>query len=299
MIDELLASFDGAFSDNTVRAYRSDWMHYESWCNANGMQTMPATAENLATYIKDMATTLKSSTIRRRIDSLSSIFSLSKNPNPTHEPEVLLALKRMHRQIGRAQKQAEPLTREHMDKMKTRCNSSVRGLRDKLILQLGYETMRRRAELCRLRLEDVRKMPKGKYALLLRFSKTDQYGEGTWIPISETLYQLIERWKKRIDEEEGYILRSVGKDGTVGECLTPGSIIPILVDLQHRARLRALPRFSGHSLRVGAALDLLDKGVPLEKIMLRGGWSTKSTTLRYLSAWSGASIDVYEENKQA
>ena len=80
MIDQIFASFDGAFSDNTVRAYRSDWMHYESWCNANGMQTMPATAENLAIYIKDMATTLKSSTIRRRIDSLSSIFSLSKNP---------------------------------------------------------------------------------------------------------------------------------------------------------------------------------------------------------------------------
>ena len=79
---------------------------------------MPATAENLAIYIKDMATTLKSSTIRRRIDSLSSIFSLSKNPNPTHGPEVLLALKRMHRQIGRAQKQAEPLTRDYMDKMK-------------------------------------------------------------------------------------------------------------------------------------------------------------------------------------
>jgi hypothetical protein len=47
-------------------------------------------------------------------------------------------------------------------------------------------------------------------------------------------------------------------------------------------------------MRVGAALDLLERGVPLEKIMLRGGWSTKSTNLRYLAAWSGASIDVYE-----
>jgi len=294
MIDNLLASFDGAFSQNTIRAYRSDWIHYECWCEERGLTTLPATADNLATYIKDMSVTLKAATIRRRIDSLSSIFTLSKNPNPTHEPEVILAIKRMHRQLGRTQKQAEPLTREYLDKMKTRCRNSAKGLRDKLILQLGYETMRRRAELCRLRLEDVRKMPKGKYALLLRFSKTDQYGEGTWIPISETLYTLIQRWKKRIGEEEGYILRSVSKDGKVGESLRPDSIVPILVDLQHRARLRDLPRFSGHSMRVGAALDLLEKGVPLEKIMLRGGWSTKSTTLRYLAAWSGASIDVYD-----
>jgi len=28
---------------------------------------------------------------------------------------------------------------------------------------------------------------------------------------------------------------------------------------------------SGHSFRVGAALDLLEKGEPLERIMLRGG----------------------------
>ena len=294
MIDNLLASFDGAFSQNTIRAYRSDWIHYKCWCEARDITPLPATAGNLAAYIQDMSVTLKAATIRRRIDSLSSIFTLSKNPNPTHEPEVILAIKRMHRQLGRAQKQAEPLTREHLDKMKTRCRNSAKGLRDKLILQLGYETMRRRAELCRLRLEDARKMPKGKYALLLRFSKTDQFGVGTWIPISETLFNLIQRWKKRIGEEKGFILRSVAKDSSVGESLTPDSIVPILVDLQHRARLRDLPRFSGHSMRVGAALDLLDKGVPLEKIMLRGGWSTKSTTLRYLSAWSGASIDVYD-----
>ena len=191
MIDNLLASFDGAFSQNTIRAYRSDWIHYEYWCEERDLTPLPATADNLAAYIQDMSVTLKAATIRRRIDSLSSIFTLSKNSNPTHEPEVTLAIKRMHRQLGRAQKQAEPLTREYLDKMKVRCKNSTRGLRDKLILQLGYETMRRRAELCRLRLEDVRKMPKGKYALLLRFSKTDQYGEGTWIPISETLYQ---RW---------------------------------------------------------------------------------------------------------
>ena len=29
--------------------------------------------------------------------------------------------------------------------------------------------------------------------------------------------------------------------------------------------------FSGHSFRVGTALDLLEQGEPLEKIMLKGG----------------------------
>jgi len=42
---------------------------------------------------------------------------------------------------------------------------------------------------------------------------------------------------------------------------------------------------SGHSFRVGAAVDLLDKGVPLERIMLRGGWKSENTALKYLRNW--------------
>ena len=42
---------------------------------------------------------------------------------------------------------------------------------------------------------------------------------------------------------------------------------------------------SGHSFRVGAALDLLEQGEPLERIMLRGGWQTDSTAMKYLRDW--------------
>ena len=43
---------------------------------------------------------------------------------------------------------------------------------------------------------------------------------------------------------------------------------------------------SGNSFRVGAALDLLDKNIPLEKIMLRGGWKSETSAIRYLQSWS-------------
>ena len=39
---------------------------------------------------------------------------------------------------------------------------------------------------------------------------------------------------------------------------------------------------SGHSLRVGAAQDLLIKGYDLAAIMRTGGWSNPSTVSRYL-----------------
>ena len=293
MIDHILASFDGAFAENTLRAYRSDYTHYEKWCSSHGWQPIPATADRLALYIEEMSTKYKSATIRRRFSSLSSLFYLTKSPNPVNEPEVTLAMKRMHRQIGRAQKQASPLTMKYLEQMKRKCDNSNRGMRDKILLQLGYETMRRRSEICAFKFEDLEQMPNGKYSLLLRQSKTDQFAQGRLIPISDTLAKLILKWQSRVDTNSGHILRSIRKDDAIGNELSSASMCNILVDLQYRSRLRHLPNFSGHSFRVGAALDLLERGVPLEKIMLRGGWGAKSTALKYLASWIGSDMDIY------
>jgi len=53
-----------------------------------------------------------------------------------------------------------------------------------------------------------------------------------------------------------------------------------------KADLNQIGELSGHSFRVGAALDLLDKNIPLEKIMLRGGWKSETSTMRYLQSWN-------------
>ena len=62
------------------------------------------------------------------------------------------------------------------------------------------------------------------------------------------------------------------------------NISRLLRDLQDRAFGfgRDMPDLSGHSFRVGAALDMLEQGESLARIMLRGGWKKESTTLRYL-----------------
>ena len=111
MIDNILAKFDGAFAKNTIRAYRSDFIQYHAWCSHNNIDSIPATAEVMAEYVDYLATIRKSATIRRRINSLGTVLKLSKNNDPTKQPEVILAIKRMHRKIGRAQRQAAPLTK--------------------------------------------------------------------------------------------------------------------------------------------------------------------------------------------
>jgi site-specific recombinase XerD len=286
MIDKILKQFDGAFADNTIRAYRSDFKQFDLWCQSKGKQPIPTDADTLAQYVDEMSLTLKSATIRRRIASLCSIFKLSKNPDPTTEPEVILALKRMHRRIGRFQEQATPLTRDILEQMLSTCDDSHIGQRNRVMLLLGYETMRRRSELCSFKFENLTILPNKQTAIRLNFSKTDQYGVGKVIPISKELYEMIINWKTSIAATEGYILRSINRHGQVGDHLSPSSICKLLKEIQQQAFQNIERELSGHSFRVGAALDLLNDGYGLEKIMLKGGWRTESTALRYLRTWA-------------
>ena len=285
MIDDIFAKFDGAFAKNTIRAYRSDFKQFQNWCLQNNQEPIPATAETMANYVDYLSETNKSTTIRRRINSLGTVLKLSKNNDPTKDPEVILALKRMHRKIGRAQEQATPLTKSLLNQLLNNCDNSTMGIRNQVLLRLGYETMRRRSELCAFKFEDLDCGPNGKPIIRLNFSKTDQYGTGKVLPISEELLGLLNQWKG-IAGKQGYILRSINKHGHIGDSLNPASISTILKTLQEGLKTESSHQpLSGHSLRVGAALDLLEQGEPLEKIMLRGGWQSDSTAMKYLRNW--------------
>jgi site-specific recombinase XerD len=285
MIDDIFAKFDGAFAKNTIRAYRSDFIQYQTWCLENSLAPIPATADTMSMYVDYLSGNNKSATIRRRINSLGTVLKLSKNHDPTKQPEVILALKRMHRKIGRAQQQATPLTKPILHQLLSNCDNSIRGLRNQVLLRLGYETMRRRSELCAFKFEDICQAPNGKPAIRLNFSKTDQFGTGKILPISQELFDLLEKWRRMI-RDEGYILRSINRHGHFGNNLHPASVSTLLKGLQKNLKIDSDKQpLSGHSFRVGAALDLLEQGEPLERIMLRGGWQTDATAMKYLRNW--------------
>ena len=191
----------------------------------------------------------------------------------------------MHRKIGRAQQQATPLTKPLLNQLLSNCDNSIMCLRNEVPLRLGYETMRRRSELCAFKFEDICKGANGKPAIRLNFSKTDQFGTGKILPISKKLFDLLEEWRGMISDD-GYILRSINRHGHFGNNLHPASVSTVLKELQKDLKMDSNEQpLSGHSFRVGAALDLLEQGEPLEKIMLRGGWQTDSTAMKYLRNW--------------
>jgi site-specific recombinase XerD len=286
MIDELFAKFEGAFAENTIRSYRNDFDQFAKWCAIENIHPLPAPSISIAAHIDALSLTHKAASIRRRINALSTIYRLGRLEDTTKDPDVTLAMKRMHRKLGRAQRQAKPLTKLYLDKMIEAQDDSPRGLRNKILLLMGYETMRRRAELVGFEFEDVTCLLNGKPALRLKFSKADQYGEGRLIEISAELNELIKDWQALVGEE-GKILRSIDRYGNIGKKLEPSAISYILRQIQTNITQPSnkKPRqWTGHSFRVGAAVDLVESGYSIEQVMRKGDWKSAQAGLRYVMA---------------
>ena len=195
---------------------------------------------------------------------LREFWLLARFPDADLGPVDLRALQRFARLL----RWLIVKRQNRLHRLLNNCDNNIMGVRNQVLLRLGYETMRRRSELCTFKFEDICQAPSGKPAIRLNFSKTDQFGTGKILPISQELFDLLENWRNVINDE-GYILRSISRHGHIGENLHPASISTLLKALQKDLKMDSDEQpLSGHSFRVGAALDLLEQGEPLEKIML-------------------------------
>src|SRR5688572_26566651 len=70
-------------SANTVRAYQSDWTHFQNWCKSHGKPSLSAAPETVALYIADLAITHKPATITRRISAISQAHQIAGFETPT------------------------------------------------------------------------------------------------------------------------------------------------------------------------------------------------------------------------
>ena len=64
------------------------------------------------------------------------------------------------------------------------------------------------------------------------------------------------------------------------------------------AQLKNIDELSGHSFKVGDAVDLLTKGVPLERTTLRDGRKSENTAFRCLRNWNDSDFLLVDKNYQ-
>ena len=255
------------------------------YCTENSTCALPAAPVDIAKFLlTTMSNGIKSATIRRKVASISAVHRLSNFEDPTKHPEVKLCVRKINRQLGNRFDQAYPVTRTVLDKLLAVCGDDLRGLRNKALLLLAYDSMRRRAEMVSLRVEDIQMSDEGKCSILLRKSKTDQTSSGHWIHLSHETTSALNNWLRTANISSGFILRGLRTcDRTCPE-LGASQVSRIFKSLARDAELNdeVVKGISGHSMRVGAAQDLLVNGASLPQIMVKGGWSKTDTVMRYI-----------------
>ena len=293
----------GAYASNTERALRADVAAFTAWCADAGHQPLPASAETVAAFIDAMGASKAPATVRRYVSSISTFHRAAGVANPCEALTVKLALKRMHRERGRVQQQAAPLTDQLVARMLVAAGATLRDLRDKALLTVAYTTMCRRAELVGLLREDLQVEGDGFATVTIRRSKTDQEGAGATAPITADVMRHLQAYLAAAKIEAGPLFRAVLKGGRVGEALDGAEVARIFKAMALRAGLTAeeAARISGHSTRVGAAQDAIRLGAELPAVMQAGRWRTPEMVSRYtqrLGARHGAAALVAHKRVQ-
>jgi site-specific recombinase XerD len=147
---------------------------------------------------------------------------------------------------------------------------SLRGLRDRALLVLGFAGALRRSELVALDVEDLEETAEG-LLVRIRRSKTDQEGAGDFvsIPHGSRLRPVagVRAWLEAAGITEGPIFRSIKKGGSVTlERLSDRSVAHVI---KQRAEAAGFDPsvFSGHSLRAGFVTSALHHGADILRVM--------------------------------
>ena len=281
----LLTHITGAYAPNTIRAYKADMLEFIQYCAHSSRSSLPADPLTISDFLMSTSTKrIKNSTVRRKAASVSAVHVLLNYADPTKHPEVRITLRKISRQLGNRFDQAYPVTRVLLDKLLNICKEDIRGIRNKALLLLTYDSMRRRSELISFRIEDINWLPNETCCILLRRSKTDQQATGKWIHLTRETNVALKHWLDMSQLSEGFILRGITPAGNITTALCESRIPRIYKSLAKRAGLSedVISGISGHSMRVGGAQDLLSLGASLPQIMAKGGWSKTDTVMRYV-----------------
>ena len=280
-----IKKIEGAYAPSTIRAYRSNFENFIKFCDENHTAALPASSEIVASYIKKLSSHLKSSSIKIAVASIAALHNLNSLKDPTQHPDVKIEMRRMYRSLGRYAKQAYGINKSLLDKMINATDNSLSGVRDKAILLVAYDSLCRRSELVSLEFDDLTINDKdGSVKLKLRKSKTDPHGVGKNLYLSRNAQLALREWINKSKISSGKIFRALTATEKIKGSINSSHIGRIYKKIAAMSNVDSniIKNISSHSMRVGAAQDLMLSEASLPLIMNRGRWTKTDTVMRYI-----------------
>lgn len=285
-------------SDNTRKAYDRNLNAFTAWCSSAARSPLPCTAETLAEYVTVLCDAGRApSSIEQVIATIRTAHRLAGFEHQPDTAAARLAL-RSHRreraQTGKRTRKAPPIVLDALRAMVDASDpASTAGLRDRVLLVLGFALMGRRSELAALDLGDVVETADG-LLVTIRMSKTDQDAAGEDVAIPRGQHadtdpvRILAAWRALLAENGitgGRLLRGVDRHGRIGKSISPDGINRAVRAAGVRAKLPDADKYTAHSLRAGGATASYKAGAAVSVIAQHGRWAEGSpVVLGYIRA---------------
>jgi len=213
------------------------------------------------------------STLDRRIASWRAFHRMKNLASPFDAPLVRQARAKARRAAAKpkAPKSANPITREVLEAVLATCDHSLRGIRDRAILMLGWASGgRRRSEIAGLMRQDVDLKDYKKDRIIwinLVETKTTQSGKTPKLVLKGRAAQALAFWIEMAEINDGPLFRPITQnDDPLERALSPDGIYQIV---QKRVTQAGFPKgfATPHGLRSGFLTQAALDGAPIQAAM--------------------------------
>jgi len=293
------ALYAEAMRPATVRAVRGDWATFATWCAGAGVAPLGIDQEHLIAFLKNgVARGCRRATLDRYLFTIKLAHRAARLPEPTSHPEWRLRWKAVINELvedGRNRRRPmKPLRQSAIEAMLAMMGTGLRDLRDAALLCLASDTMARREELARVRLDEITVNAGGSATLFIPRSKSDKEGRGMYRPISPASWAYLKRWLSAAKIQRGAVFRAirirlVKKKGKTTErlaivgprAIAPQQVARIFKRWAEAADLDQAYGIGGHSTRIGSTHDLVSRGYSTAQIANAGGWASDTMVAYY------------------
>lgn len=283
-------------SENTKRAYGSDWTQFVNWCTQNGFDSLPADPETVVYFLTYLGQSRKASTIKRKMAAISQRHETAGFRSPTKTALVKGVWDGLQRSIGIKEEGKNALWLDELRQLLTGISGNrLIDHRDRALLVIGWAAALRRSELVALDVEQLAFTRDGLVLDLVR-SKTDQKGEGQQVALpygsnpKTCPVRLLENWLSISGITSGPIFRRIDRHGNMLGRLTAQSVR--LIVRNHCEQVGLDPkRYGAHSLRSGFCSTAAKAGKTEHQIMQQTRHKRSDSLQRYIKK-----VHLFDDN---